>query len=85
MIYNVTAFFLQLIALRLIGFKTLTNKQMICECNMMASGKYKFEDPLSWKGMVFHTAKRGGHQLAFEEVIENHCKVSSLLEEETQY
>ena len=45
------------------------------------TGKYKFEDPLSWKEMMFRMANRGGRYIAFEKVIENHRKVTFLLEE----
>ena len=42
---------------------------------MLSSGKYKYENPLSWKGMAFCTAKCGGALIAFEKVLENHRKV----------
>ena len=80
--YNVTAFFLQLIALRIIDFKTVDKKQMIAGLTMSSSGKYKYEDPLSWKGMAFRTAKRGrGGLIDFAKVMENHQKVIDLLDE----
>ena len=79
--YNVTAFFLQLIALRIIEFKTMDKKKMIGGLTMLSSGKYKYEDPLAWKGMAFRTAKRGGALIAFDKVVDNHRKVIELLNE----
>ena len=79
--YNVTAFFLQLIGLRIIEFQTLDKKKMIGGLTRLSSGKFKYEDPSSWKGMSFRTANRGGALIAFEKVLENHEKVIELLKE----
>jgi len=51
--YNVTVFFLQLIALRIIEFKSLDNTKMICVLTGESPEKYKYEDSLAWKGMSF--------------------------------
>ena len=79
--YNATAFFLQLLSLRLLEFKTRDNKTMICECTQSSNGNYRYEDPLLWKVMAFRTAKRGGALIAFEEVVEKHNRVTQLLNE----
>jgi len=54
---------------------------MIGGLTMLSSGKYKYDNPSSWKGMVFCTAKRGGALIVFEKVLENHQKVIELLKE----
>ena len=77
-----TAFFLQLIALRLIEFKVRNNTKMICECTKHESPSHQFEyeDPLCWKGFAFRTSKRGRSTISFDMVLANHKKVEALLD-----
>ena len=50
-------------------------------CNIGNHNELKYDDPSSWKGMAFRTAKRGGALIVFEKVLENHQKVIELLNE----
>ena len=77
--YNVTAFFLQLIALRIIEFKSHDNTKMICVLIEESPGKYKYKDPLAWKEMSFRMAKRGGALIDFAKVVHKHGEVIRLL------
>ena len=79
--YNVHAFFLQLIALIIIEFKTLDNTKMICVLTKESPWKFKYEDPLSWKVMLFRTAKRSGALIDFEKLVHNHWEVMKLINE----
>ena len=81
--YQVTAFFLQLIALRLIEFKVRNNTEMICHRVLHQSNnfQYRFDDPQCWKGFSFRSAKRGRETISFESVIARHNEVAALLQE----
>ena len=81
--YQVTAFFLQLVALRLIEFKVRNNTEMICHCVQHPSPdyQYKYDDLLFWKGFSFRTAKRGRETIPFLMVLERHNAVRALMEE----
>ena len=81
--FQVTAFFLQLIALRLIEFKVRNNMEMICVCVQHCSPihHYKYDDPLCWKGFAFRTSKRGRGTIPFEMVLKRHNEVAALLQE----
>ena len=70
--YNVMAFFLQLIALRLIQFKVIDKDKIVCMCTESEGDKYSYEDPLNWKVLSFRSAKRGCHLVDFGKVVENH-------------
>ena len=79
--YNATDFFLQLLSLRLLEFKTRDNKTMICECTQSSNRNYRYKDPLLCKGMAFRIAKHGGAMIAFQEVVDKHNRVTQLLNE----
>ena len=54
---------------------------MVCMYTESEGGKYPYKNPLNWKGLSFRSAKRGCHLIDFDKVVEDHRRVTELLDE----
>ena len=69
--YHVTGFFFQLLATDILNFEVIRRNSLRCFVTETPAGKYKYLDPLSWKGILFHPKARGGAPVDVDQPVQH--------------
>ena len=76
--YNVTAFFFQLLATKLLLFK-FVNKKAVSSCIICDEDeKYLYKNPSNCEGFQSHSEKRGGAVVKSKDLVANQLKAQEL-------
>ena len=67
--YQVTVFYIQLFATKVISFEKIGTKSVSVAVSEDGRNNKLFEDILNWEGIEFHESGCGGRLVPFEEVL----------------
>ena len=78
--YNVTAFFFQLPATKILSFKLVDKKVVCCVVSRDPNGKYLYKTVQNWEGLIFNTKKSRGRAVDFKDIVSAQKKAVEILD-----
>ena len=79
--YNVTAFFLQLLATKILSFELVGNKNVLIVISVDENHNKKFKNILQWEGIQFRVKGKRGRSVSFKDLVEKMSMVRALLDD----
>ena len=79
--YNVTAFFLQLLATKILSFELVGNKNVLIVISVDENHNKKFKNILQWEGIKFCVKGKRGCSVSFKDLVKKMTMVRALLDD----